>query len=456
MNSPISQYRTVVSPLSQANALRIPAIQAKRIIKLESSQIPAIMSNSINETLTSTQQPALAVQQNVSAAPVTATDDAPLLLGQTCGLFDLNIDSKFEFGPNDLRIFSSFENLNNEIFEGMLNESDPNIVYNLEPPQFFTSNSAEGSESQPPATTEPPKTPKSKFAQKISDVSDLFFGFEDFLIPDEIFSDLDSDLSQMNLKIQVPPRQLQSIELNSADKNLLSMDFLNDPEVNKLITPKTERMCMKLLHYLPTNSNQPSTRIITNDQITQIFAENDLAKLVDEQMSTTQNPFVSEMSANLSLNAPGKLATAEAPKNNENVNLDHGYFARQAGKRKLSELDEDNSMSCENSQDSFASSLTVSKSGESKKKRTRGIYRADDVTNEEEYKNYLERRKKNNISSKVSRANKKQMLNQMDVKADQLEKRNEDLKEKSKKLQEMIEIVKKELFQMYTPGKGNN
>lgn len=44
---------------------------------------------------------------------------------------------------------------------------------------------------------------------------------------------------------------------------------------------------------------------------------------------------------------------------------------------------------------------------EATKKRKRSIYRADDVTTEEDLLNYLERRKKNNISSKASRAIKK-------------------------------------------------
>jgi hypothetical protein len=453
MNSPLSHYRTIASSSSAAQALRLPIIQARRVFKIETTS--AVLNKS-------PLQPTQTIS-TMSSAPLTAADNSPLLLGTTCGLFDLNIDSKFALFDD----FRFTDSLTDEIdFEGMLNESNPDIVYQIEePPKYFTSNSNENdttvSSPQPDQTT---IKPKSKFAQKRKDVSDFEHELFDF-DENDFFTDFDSFLPsspQINLpKIQIPPRDQHlfsqaNVELTSADKNLLGMDFLNDLEVNNAITPSTERACIKLLQSIPTAQLMPctvaapSTRIITNDQINQIFNENDWSKL----MGTQPSPFLSEMSASLKLNSSEpKNAVVDST---ATVRLDHGYVAKPVEKRKLSttllecEYDDDENSSMSYSRDSFSSST-----GAVKRKRTRGIYRADDVTNDEEYQNYLERRIKNNQSSKISRANKKNLFNQMDWKAEELAQRNEELAVKAEKLKVVIELIRKELLQNLASNKNN-
>lgn len=88
-----------------------------------------------------------------------------------------------------------------------------------------------------------------------------------------------------------------------------------------------------------------------------------------------------------------------------------------------------------------------------KKRRKRNVYRAEDITNEEDLINYLERRKKNNISSKCSRANKKRYYNELDSKCDQLEAENEHLRKKQSKLERLNAFLKDYLVENYSKAK---
>ncbi|CAF0870581.1 unnamed protein product [Brachionus calyciflorus] len=90
-----------------------------------------------------------------------------------------------------------------------------------------------------------------------------------------------------------------------------------------------------------------------------------------------------------------------------------------------------------------------------KKKRKRNVYRADDITNEEDLMNYLERRKKNNISSKFSRANKKRYYNELDSRCDQLEVENDYLRRKQIKLEKLNAYLKDYLVENYSKTKNN-
>ena len=279
----------------------------------------------------------------------------------------------------------------------------------------------------------------------------------------------------MNLKIKILPKTEEcQIQLNTTDKDLLGINFNEDPEIRMLITPNIENQCIQSLESIPTaqlisnassqqpvnsfltatnilSSQLPSARIMTSEEIFRSIGldEQNLAILVDSQTTaqmkkSCQNPFLSEMSVSL------KLKNNVAKERINNLTLDHVYSSLQ--KRKTT--------ADENSQDSIvSSSFTGGTESDAngpctKKKRVRGIYRADDITNEEELDNYLERRKKNNISSKISRANKKNLYKHMDANADRLEIRNEELKDMSVKLANINEIIKKELIQMYN-GKRN-
>ena len=122
--------------------------------------------------------------------------------------------------------------------------------------------------------------------------------------------------------------------------------------------------------------------------------------------------------------------------------MDHEYSAK---KRKSSE---DSLFDDSFSMDSFASSFSSLK-----RQRVRGIYRAEDVTNDEERQNYLERRIKNNMSSKISRANKKNVYNQMDDRCLQLENSNQELRVKMEELESLNQIIKDLLVEKFTQCK---
>lgn len=87
---------------------------------------------------------------------------------------------------------------------------------------------------------------------------------------------------------------------------------------------------------------------------------------------------------------------------------------------------------------------------EGRKRRKKNVYRADDITNEDDLVNYLERRKKNNLSSKCSRANKKKYYNELDTKSNSLEIENEFLRKKQTKLEQLNEFLKDYLVENYS------
>lgn len=127
--------------------------------------------------------------------------------------------------------------------------------------------------------------------------------------------------------------------------------------------------------------------------------------------------------------------------------MDHAYSTQL--KRKISEdVIMDDSMSM----DSFASSFNST--GGTKRQRKRGIYRAEDVTNDEERRNYLERRKKNNISSKISRANKRKAYSEIDEKCALLESSNEEMKVRIDELESLNKAIKDMLVERFTDFKS--
>ena len=66
---------------------------------------------------------------------------------------------------------------------------------------------------------------------------------------------------------------------------------------------------------------------------------------------------------------------------------------------------------------------------------------------------YVERRKKNNVASKRSRETRKQKFTEMELQAQQLEKRNEELRAKIEMLEKMAKEMKATLVQKLALGK---
>ena len=250
----------------------------------------------------------------------------------------------------------------------------------------------------------------------------------------------------MNMKIKIPSQS----DLSSLEEDLLMLN--EDDMIDGLVTPVTENLCLDLIRSIPT----------CDLRTTPIFPNTALIKECASLLQTTpkvneKNPFMSEFSSSLNrINDTNMLdevlceerfdlsENSLVPKDasvTESVTLDHDYSS-SFRKRKLSSITD------ENTNDSLGSSFTDSfqSSSKSKKHRKRGIYRAEDVTNDDELKNYLERRKKNNLSSKASRANKKRLYGEMDSKCDILEKDNSRLKKKIVQLEELNKLIKETLF----------
>lgn len=192
-------------------------------------------------------------------------------------------------------------------------------------------------------------------------------------------------------------------ELESMTETPMLLD-LDDTDIAKILTPSTEKMCLQLLHSIPTTEQQQqqqSARVATGDQLLSSLgmSERELQAIVQD---------------------------------------DHVY---SAPKRRVSELEDDDDDDAASVFSSTATDVSVSAST-SKKRRTRGIYRAEDVTNEHELKNYLERRKKNNISSKISRANKKTYYVDMEAKMATVAAENKRLAVKITKLEKVNQLMK--------------
>ena len=230
-------------------------------------------------------------------------------------------------------------------------------------------------------------------------------------------------LNNLNMKLNLV--QQPTPVFRKLDESILDLKLTED-EWSKLITPGTEKLCYQFIH---NNSAQ-----LDLNECFDFDKLEDMLNLTPQAFNRLEeNPFVNANSANVNLSS-----SVEVPKNI--LTLDHVYSS--SDKRKALSLDED-------TQDSIISSTnTSSDNGKPlKKQRTRGIYRLDDVTNEEEMQNYLERRKKNNVSSKVSRANKKYHYKEMDFKSNVLEVENERLRKKIVKLEEINKLIKDELME---------
>jgi len=211
-------------------------------------------------------------------------------------------------------------------------------------------------------------------------------------------------LDEANLKIQInKPLNKNQNEFNTP--NVLNDDF------SSLITPNMEKQFTQLLQSIPTGD-------IFNMQM-----ESDPLTIFDD-MSMEETKADQEM----------KINQLEQPVSS--VPIDHAYI-------KQIEFNLNDDLT----NDSFSSTMTdstqlpTSNSG-IKKKRPRGVYRKDDIRNDEDYENYILRRKKNNQSSKISRANKKAAYQEIDSKIDLLANSNIKLSSKITKLEQINKLIK--------------
>lgn len=245
--------------------------------------------------------------------------------------------------------------------------------------------------------------------------------------PNKKISKFSKKVQDLNMKINIPSRQvLTSVGSVESVKKLTPDESYNLTEISS----DTEKMYSQFIQSIPTDQLElpiEETPAINYDLLDQFGTEENFEKLIrgfpSSEVTKLNDPFMNK------------------------DKLDHDYSIN-VKKRKFSE---DSVFDDSMTNDSFSSSSVFTESFKSNKsKRTRGIYRADDVTNEEERVNYLERRKKNNISSKISRANKKKTYSEMDSKCYELDRSNKRLEIKIQKLEKVNKIIKEFLVEKFT------
>lgn len=251
---------------------------------------------------------------------------------------------------------------------------------------------------------------------------------------------------------------IPKINIQMAKQNL--MVCLNDEQIMNLITPETEKSCFEFLQ-----STIPATASIIHEKdLKNLILDSDLVdKLVLSasvlQAESAENPFQFSTNEKLSDNEMKVLEklenelTADLARG-QVIALDHGYSATQRHKRNHSDSDDESTLDSEYPSSIASSSISqlasaTKQKGEPKKKRQRGIYRLEDVTNEEERRNYIERRMKNNVSSKASRANKKSYFSKLESNAAILENENVRLSKQITTLDSHIKEIKNFLINKF-------
>ena len=231
------------------------------------------------------------------------------------------------------------------------------------------------------------------------------------------------------MKINIPPRQMltSSGSINSVD-NLVQPPVSPKAEELNQVTPDTEKIYQKFIESIPTAQIQMGETSLNEFGGT----EEDFEKLI---LGYTNSQLNNDVNLNQASETEQCLRLDE-------ISLDHQYEK----KRKFSEICFEDSMT----NDSFSSSLNSSIAKRPKNTRPRGIYRADDITNDADLQNYIERRKKNNISSKVSRANKKNAYKEMESKCSQLERDNVRLTKKIENLDKLTKTIREYLLEKFS------
>ena len=229
------------------------------------------------------------------------------------------------------------------------------------------------------------------------------------------------NIENINLAdIVAAEQQQQQQQLQSNSEEMMEL----------LMTPTMEKEIFGFLRSQSASSNHhepPTAAIISESELSGFFMQNDGVPTNDVVFDLEQQLQASSTSRNLQL-----LFSA----------IDHEYTS----KRRQSD---DSFYSADDSSSYYPPSATSSSQSQSqsKRRRVKGIYRQSDITNEEERRNYLERRKKNNVSSKNSRANKKNYYSSLDGKCSELSKENDMLEHKISILEYVNKYMKEHLIQ---------
>jgi len=229
-------------------------------------------------------------------------------------------------------------------------------------------------------------------------------------------------LSEANLHINLI-KPVQTIP-QAENEFCLDLDHL---ELSNLISPETTKICLGFLQSMPSPVFETS---ITTEKILETSGINEieLSELAAIQTSQLYDP-----------------TRVNNYFDEEFLSLEHGYST----KRKLSEDFDESTMFSQDSFNVYTPSTSSNTESTKKKHRNRGVYRAQDVKTDEDLANYIEKRKKNNVSSKISRSNKNTYYNSMDAKCDELELENNNLKTKIQKLEDMTKTLKDFLLQNF-------
>jgi len=251
------------------------------------------------------------------------------------------------------------------------------------------------------------------------------FGNELFDLPDNLMDETPIVINENSKPKSKFAKKLEeaNLRINLTNNNVIPQNKMPDlnsaimanDELNNLITPSIEKTFSQLIQSIPT-----CELLDTDNEALELFC-------LDQTIAKTDELLGDELE-----DSHQSISSA--------VPIDHAYVKQK-----------EFLLSDELTNDSFISSSTdktpcyPSTSDSvvsSKKKRPRGVYRKDDIRNEEDLENYLHRRRKNNLSSKMSRANKKQAYQEIDSKIDFLFVSNKKLTSKIAKLENINKIIK--------------
>lgn len=235
----------------------------------------------------------------------------------------------------------------------------------------------------------------------------------------------------MKVKIINPNANTTTIDVD--DPLLTPFLDLDDSELSKILTPSTEKLCFDLLGNGSNTIESPAIKTATTTTTLPTIEEELLASVALDHSTTTTTTSVP--------------CTSNQAGNNTECQGDHAYSTPSNKRPRMSSSFAEDDFAPSSVFSDFSDVMTPSST--SKRQRTKGIYRARDVTNAVELDNYLERRKKNNISSKISRANKKNYYSEMEAKSHAIEDENARLALKINMIDQVNKIMKEYLKEAF-------
>lgn len=355
----------------------------KQIIKLKSEQVfRQILANS-----------RLANSASTLSQP-DSLNTLPPFLEKNCGPFnpDDQLDKSLSAQSIDDENFFIFDDIINmkmdtELFEE--NQPLTDYLINNFGSEEFNWSYGDSSDSMISQLNSPkPYKEKSKFAKKLENV---------------------------NLHIQIEPPNPQLCSKNLiAD---LSNPIVTETDFSSLITPGVEKTFNQLIQSIPTSEIVYEPTNVESLMLFDPKEEHDWTHV--EQ--ATQLPMLSV----------------------EHNYIKHDFNDDECTNDSLASTDNTlESKTINTASTASAKNEAAGSTGIIKKKRPRGVYRKDDVRNDEDLQNYIQRRKKNNVSSKVSRANKKAAYKEIDSKIDFLFNSNQKMNRKIINLEKINKLIK--------------